>query len=112
MFVIPKGKDGLTEVCAGGKSMLIFGSNEIDRETIGLKKISEKPTEIKLVFFRGDIRFRRFSATNQIHSCGFDSGVIWGEKRRTMRVPECQKQLALCLRVEYTKLYLHTMITN
>jgi hypothetical protein len=70
--VTPKGSDGLTAARADGKHMQIFGSNEINKGMIGLKKISEEPIEIKLVFVRDDIRHRRFSTTSQIHSCGLE----------------------------------------
>ena len=56
--VTPKGWEGLTEFCADGKPMQIFGCYEIDREMIGLKKNSEEPTAFKLVFRRHNIRFR------------------------------------------------------
>jgi hypothetical protein len=82
--VTATGRDGLTEVCADGKPMQIFGCNEIDREMIRLKKNSEELTEIKLVSVRENIRFRRFSTTNKINSCDFDRDRIRGEKRRTM----------------------------
>ena len=76
--VTPKGWEGLTEACADGKPMQIFGCNETDREMIRLKKNSEEPTEIKLVSVRDNIRFQRFSTTNKINSCGFDRDRIRG----------------------------------
>jgi hypothetical protein len=91
--VTPKGRDGLTEACDGGQPMQIFSSNAIDTEMIGLRKFSEEPIEIKLPFIRDNIRFRRFSTTNPIYSCGFDSGRIWGEKGQTISCPGIQKQL-------------------
>jgi hypothetical protein len=82
----------------------IFGCNKIDREIIGLK-ISEQPIEMKLVFVRDDIRFRRFSTTNQIHSWEFDNNRIWREKRRKCAVPEFKKSKLISFR-ETRKFYL------
>ena len=73
----PKERDGLTEIFAAGKLMKIFGSNEFDREMIVLKKILEQPVYVRLVFVLDDILFRRISTNNLIHSCGFDSVIIW-----------------------------------
>jgi hypothetical protein len=75
----PKVRDGLTECCAGGKTIQILGYMRMT-EIIGLKKNSEKPIESKSVFVRDNIRFRRVSTTNQIHSCGFYCGRILGKK--------------------------------
>jgi hypothetical protein len=80
--VTPKGTEGLKEATADGKPMRVLGSNEIDWEIIGLKKNSKEPKEIRLVFVHDDIRFRRFSTTNQIRSYGFERGIIWGKMRR------------------------------
>jgi hypothetical protein len=49
--VIPKSSDELKGVCFGGKSMKIFGSDEIDTKMIAFKKNSEKPIAFKLLFF-------------------------------------------------------------
>jgi hypothetical protein len=48
------------EACADGKPMQIFGSNEADKEMVGLKRNSEEPMEFKSVFVRDNIRLRRF----------------------------------------------------
>ena len=37
--VTPKGREGLTEACADGNPVLLFGSNETHRETTALVKI-------------------------------------------------------------------------
>ena len=56
---------------------------------------------MSLVFVRDDILFRRFSTTNQINSCGFESGVIWGKRRRKMRCLGIEKHfVGDCLRVD------------
>ena len=86
--VTPKGRDGLTEACTDGKPMQIFGSTKTHRKMTGLGKFSEKPMEIKLVFVWDDIRFRRFSTTNEIHSSEFDSFTIWGKVIERCVVPE------------------------
>jgi hypothetical protein len=85
--VISKRRDGLTKACAGGKPTQIFGCNEIDREIIGLKKNLEGPIEFKLIFARDNIRFRRFSTTNQIHYC-LDFSRICGKSVERCAVPE------------------------
>jgi hypothetical protein len=74
--VTSKGKDELKEYCADGKPTQIFGSNKMDREMIGLWKFLEELIEIKLAFVRDNIRFRHFSTTNQLLSCGFDCGRV------------------------------------
>jgi hypothetical protein len=62
--MIPKGRDEFKKACAKGKPMQIFGSNETDTEMIGLRKFSEEPIEIKLLFVPDNIRFRRFATTS------------------------------------------------
>jgi hypothetical protein len=72
--------------------MQVFGYTEIDREKFGLGKI--RKNKLKLDYFcpRRHL-IRRFSRTNQIHSCGFESGVIWGKSVERCAVPESKKQL-------------------
>jgi hypothetical protein len=100
--VTPKDRDGVTKnVLKPGQ---IFGSNEVDGEIIGLKKDSKEPIEIRLVFVHDDNRFRCFSAYSQIHSCGFQSGIIWGAggggSVERCAVQECRKQLVTAFRMK------------
>jgi hypothetical protein len=75
-FVTPKGRGGLTDVCADGKP--IFCCN--NREMTELGYNSEQPIEIRLVLSgtASDLRAFRQPITFVIR--GFDSGVGFGGK--------------------------------
>ena len=107
--VTPKGKEGLKKAFVDGKPMQIFGSNQTDRQMIGLKKFSEGRVQIKLVSVADNIRFRRFSTTNEIHSCDFDRGRIWGRKGfERCNVPELKNgQLAIAFHKTRKFVYAH-----
>ena len=77
-FVTPKGRGGLTDVCADRKPTPIFCYN--DREMTELGYNSEQPTEIRLVLSgtASDLRAFRQPITFVIR--GFDSGVGFGGK--------------------------------